>query len=921
MPGIVVIEITKPLPEKAVVDSIYRIEGSVKLLDAVGAPPFVYAKIRRKEWYKPEVAEEVSYERGWPVPGTGNFSIEFKPEKEGEYKVSIVATPAPLALPVAGVFPVLAESDVMEVAVGEKPPAVFRFSGVTIDGNSVALTDHDADSGLLIQKTTADFLEVIPAFEWVGPKKSATISIKAGYRDLVGGFSPKTDAYTRTFELPESPDIPYPGALEEPIKIPLTACGDLDDGAIEIVAKLPDMPDYITHIWNVYATKPPVVTFRFSTITIDGNEVPLTNHDADSELLLEKTTADHLNINPAFEWQGSRKTAKISIKAGYKDWTGAFSPKTDAYTRTIELPESIETIYPGQLTTPITVPLIACGGLTDGAIEVVLKIADVPDYITHIWNVYATKVPPEELDFDLAKPTVAPAEIVPGASIAITCPVTSACTKEQVVTAKIKIYEGSIYAGHGTLITTKTSPAFSIVPGQAYDVIVHHTAIAGTIDRRDVEVEVYVGGELVKESEWDDVYYVEAPAEVLDFDLTRPTASPSQVTPGATVTITCPVTSRCTKVQSVTAKVLIYEGSIYAGHGALITTKTVNFSISPNQTYNASISHTAIAGTIDRRDVEVEVYVGGKLIKESEWDDVYYVKVPEEVIDFSLTKPTASPFEVTPGATVTITCPVTSKCTKSQSVTAKVLIYEGSIYAGHGALLDTKTVNFSISPNQTYNASISHTAIAGTIDRRDVEVEVYVGGKLIKESEWDDVYYVKQVVEEYTLTITIDPPGGGTVTKSPDKTKYTYGEFVTLTATPSSGYKFDRWSGDASGYSTPITIAMTRDKSVTARFKAATPDPTTIVSFTVKGDGFPFLTSYWKLYHYDRDGNVWQDYTLHRPGDIINVRNVKSAGKLSCHCVSAVTGEWSEQFYSVEFAAIGGEDYKYDIASGIVYYR
>lgn len=805
MPAFVGIEITKPLPETAVVDSVYRIEGSVKLLDAVGAPPFVYAKIRRKEWYKPEVAEEVSYERGWPVPGTGNFSIEFKPEKEGEYKVSIVATPAPLALPVAGVFPILAESDVMEVAVGEKPPAVFRFSGVTIDGNSVALTDHDADSGLLIQKTTADYLEVIPAFEWVGPKKSATISIKAGYRDLVGGFSPKTDAYTRTFELPESPDIPYPGALEEPIKIPLTACGDLDDGAIEIVAKLPDMPDYITQIWNVYATKPPVVTFRFSAITIDGNEVPLPNHDADSGLLLEKTTADHLNINPAFEWQGSRRIAQISIKAGYKDWTGAFSPKTDAYTRTIELPESIETIYPGQLTTPITVPLIACGGLTDGAIEVVLKIADVPDYITHIWNVYYTKVPLEELDFDLAKPTVAPAEIVPGASIAITCRVTSACTKEQVVTAKIKIYEGSIYAGHGTLITTKTSPAFSIVPGQAYDVIVHHTAIAGTIDRRDVEVEVYVGGELVKESEWDDVYYVEAPAEVLDFDLTRPTASPSQVTPGATVTITCPVTSRCTKVQSVTAKVLIYEGSIYAGHGALITTKTVNFSISPNQTYNASISHTAIAGTIDRRDVEVEVYVGGKLIKESEWDDVYYVK------------------------------PI--------------------------------------------------------------------------------------VVEEYALTITPDPPGSGTVTKSPDKTKYTYGEFVTLTATPSSGYKFDRWSGDASGYSTPITIAMTRDKSVTARFKAAIPDPTTIVSFTVKGDGFPFLTSYWKLYHYDRVGNVWQDYTLHRPGDIINVRNVKSAGKLSCHCVSAVTGEWSEQFYSVEFAAIGGEDYRYDIASGKVYYR
>ncbi|GAI98548.1 unnamed protein product, partial [marine sediment metagenome] len=87
MAEIVGIEITKPLSDKAVVDSVYKIEGAVKIFDAMGAPPFVYAKIRRKEWYKPEIAEEVSYERGWPVPGTGDFSIEFKPEKEGEYKV------------------------------------------------------------------------------------------------------------------------------------------------------------------------------------------------------------------------------------------------------------------------------------------------------------------------------------------------------------------------------------------------------------------------------------------------------------------------------------------------------------------------------------------------------------------------------------------------------------------------------------------------------------------------------------------------------------------------------------------------------------------------------------------------------------------------------------------------------------------
>jgi len=393
------IEITKPLPEEAVAGSTYKIEGSVKVFGAVGAPPFVYAEVKYKEWYKPDWAEEKEYTRGWPIPITGDFSIEFKPEKEGDYEVTVVATPAPLSLPIAGLFPILAEGDAMKVSVGQKPPAVFRFAGVTIDGNKVTLTDHDADSGLLIQKKVTDTLEIIPSYEWVGPSKTATISIKAGYKDYLGNFTPKTEAYTRTIELPESPDTPYSGVLEEAIIIPLTACGDISDGAIEVVCKgLPD--DYITQIWNVYATKAPVVNFRFSAVDINGNTVELTDHDADSGLLLPKTTADRLEIVPAFEWQGPRKTATISIKAGYKDWAGGFTPKTDAYTRNIELPESIETVYQGQLTSPISIPLIACGGLSDGALEVVLKIAGISDYISHIWNVYTTGEPAVVLEVE-----------------------------------------------------------------------------------------------------------------------------------------------------------------------------------------------------------------------------------------------------------------------------------------------------------------------------------------------------------------------------------------------------------------------------------------------------------------------------------------------------------------------------------------
>lgn len=122
---LVKIEITKPLPATGAVDTTYKIEGTVKMFDAVGAPPWVYAEVRRKEWWKPEFIEEVSYERGFPMPLTGTFGIDFKPKKESDYEVTIVATPAPLALPVIGVVPVVGKSDMMKIRISEKPEGQY----------------------------------------------------------------------------------------------------------------------------------------------------------------------------------------------------------------------------------------------------------------------------------------------------------------------------------------------------------------------------------------------------------------------------------------------------------------------------------------------------------------------------------------------------------------------------------------------------------------------------------------------------------------------------------------------------------------------------------------------------------------------------------------------------------------------------
>lgn len=73
---------------------------------------------------------------------------------------------------------------------------------------------------------------------------------------------------------------------------------------------------------------------------------------------------------------------------------------------------------------------------------------------------------------------------------------------------------------------------------------------------------------------------------------------------------------------------------------------------------------------------------------------------------------------------------------------------------------------------------------------------------------------------QYTLQVNVNPAGGGTVTKSPDKTSYSSGETVVLTANAGSGYTFGSWTEGTSplGTSNPITITMNTNRTITANF-------------------------------------------------------------------------------------------------------
>jgi len=70
------------------------------------------------------------------------------------------------------------------------------------------------------------------------------------------------------------------------------------------------------------------------------------------------------------------------------------------------------------------------------------------------------------------------------------------------------------------------------------------------------------------------------------------------------------------------------------------------------------------------------------------------------------------------------------------------------------------------------------------------------------------------------LLLTVLAPEGGTLSLAPGSYEYAKGDRVTITATPSSGYTFERWEVDGSpaGTSTSITITMDRAHTVKAVF-------------------------------------------------------------------------------------------------------
>jgi len=133
---------------------------------------------------------------------------------------------------------------------------------------------------------------------------------------------------------------------------------------------------------------------------------------------------------------------------------------------------------------------------------------------------------------------------------------------------------------------------------------------------------------------------------------------------------------------------------------------------------------------------------------------------------------------------------------------------------------------------------------------------------------------------QYTLDVTVDPVGGGTVMKSPDQATYSLGSNVQLTADPAPGYFFLRWSGDATGSVNPLDLVMDGDKIIVAEFTTnLAPHPIVISQVyggggnsgaTLKNDYIelfnrsldPIDLTGWSLQYASTSGTTWFSTTL-----------------------------------------------------------
>ncbi len=131
----------------------------------------------------------------------------------------------------------------------------------------------------------------------------------------------------------------------------------------------------------------------------------------------------------------------------------------------------------------------------------------------------------------------------------------------------------------------------------------------------------------------------------------------------------------------------------------------------------------------------------------------------------------------------------------------------GSVSPESGTYDSGTVVTLTATPGRGYEFDYW----SGDVSGRDPSVRLVMDG-----NKRVVAHFSRAVAEQYSLSASVEPSGGGSV--SPESGTYDSGTVVTLTATPGRGYEFDYWSGDVSGRDPSVRLVMDSNKRVTAHF-------------------------------------------------------------------------------------------------------
>jgi uncharacterized repeat protein (TIGR02543 family) len=97
-------------------------------------------------------------------------------------------------------------------------------------------------------------------------------------------------------------------------------------------------------------------------------------------------------------------------------------------------------------------------------------------------------------------------------------------------------------------------------------------------------------------------------------------------------------------------------------------------------------------------------------------------------------------------------------------------------------------------------------------------VAVHLNGQNLNNQ--DDAFGVQTLEDQFGIELSVgtSPENSGTVSIEPIQDNYNFGDIITISAEPNSGWSFAGWSGDAEGMENPLMVNIKADTNIIANF-------------------------------------------------------------------------------------------------------